>query len=159
MAHSSETAIQRGGAPAAWPGEGDHVTIRNLRAWTLIGVHPHEREARQEIRIDAWLGVDARRGAATDSIDDALDYSAVARAFREHVGRADRQLVETLVEELAALALERFGARWARISLEKPGAIPGADAVGVTIHRSVGARDGGSAGAGARPAPSSGSPR
>jgi len=137
MAHFSETAIHASAGTSAWPGEGDHVTIRNLRAWTLIGVHPHEREARQEVRIDAWLGVDARRGAATDSIEDALDYSAVARAFREHAGRADRQLVETLAEELAALALERFDARWARISLEKPGAVPGADAVGVTIHRTA----------------------
>lgn len=127
-----------GSGARAWPGEGDFITIRNLRAWTLIGVHPHEREARQEVRIDVWLGVDARVGAATDAIEDAIDYSAVARAFREHVGRADRQLVETLAEELASLALERFDARWARISVEKPGAVPGADAVGVTVHRTSG---------------------
>lgn len=113
----------------------DVVTIRNLRAWTLIGVYPHEREMRQEIRIDAWLGTDTRAAAAGDDLTQAIDYGAVARAFREHAGSATHELVETMVEELARIALERFGALAARISVEKPGAVPGADSVGVIIER------------------------
>ncbi|MEM6672630.1 MAG: dihydroneopterin aldolase [Planctomycetota bacterium] len=113
----------------------DLVTIRNLRAWTLIGVHPHERETRQEVRIDAWLGTDASAAASSDDLERAIDYSAVARAFREHAGGASHRLVETLAEELASIALERFGALAVRIAIEKPGAVPGADAVGIDIER------------------------
>ncbi len=113
----------------------DIISIRNLRAWTLIGVHPHEREMRQEIRIDAWLGTDISAAAATDSLADAIDYAAVSRAFREHAGAASHKLIETLIEELATLALEDFGALAVRITVEKPGAVPGADTVGVTIER------------------------
>ncbi len=113
----------------------DLVTIRNLRAWTLIGVHPHERETRQEVRIDAWLGTDTSLAAKGDDLSKAIDYSSVARAFREHAGQAQHLLVETLAEDLAQIATERFGALAVRISVEKPGAVPGTDAVGVEIER------------------------
>ncbi|MFT6109869.1 MAG: dihydroneopterin aldolase [Planctomycetota bacterium] len=121
-----------GGSPLAGL---DLVTIRNLRAWTLIGVHPHEREMRQELRIDAWLGTDTSRAAAGDDLQKAIDYSAVSRAFREHAGQAQHLLVETLAEDFAKIALERFGAQAVRISVEKPDAVPGTDAVGVLIER------------------------
>ena len=114
----------------------DVVTIRNLRAWTVIGVYPHEREIRQEIRIDAWLGTDTRAAAATDDLAKAIDYGAVASAFREHAGSATHALVETMVEELAEIVLGRFGALAVIISVEKLGAVPGADSVGVMIERS-----------------------
>ncbi|MEM1449299.1 MAG: dihydroneopterin aldolase [Planctomycetota bacterium] len=141
MADAPATSAAR--SEARWPAAGgppaggalDVVSIRNLRAWTLIGVHPHEREMRQEVRIDAWLGTDVTDAARDDDLDASIDYAAVSRAFREHAGGASHQLVETLAEELAAIALERFGALAVRISVEKPGAVPGADAVGVTIER------------------------
>ncbi|MEE2941090.1 MAG: dihydroneopterin aldolase [Planctomycetota bacterium] len=113
----------------------DVISIRNLRTWSLIGVYPHEREQRQELRVDAWLGTDTRPSAAGDDLSRSIDYGAVAHAFREHAGRATHQLVETLAEELAALALDQFGARSIRLSVEKLGVVPGADAVGVTIER------------------------
>lgn len=113
----------------------DVISIRNLRTWSLIGVYPHEREQRQELRVDAWLGTDTRPSAAGDDLSRSIDYGAVAHAFREHAGCATHQLVETLAEELAALALDRFGASAIRLSVEKLGVIPGADAVGVTIER------------------------
>ena len=132
-------------APASTAPIGDVVTIRNLRAWTLIGVHAHEREARQEIRIDVGLWTDTRPAAASDDVADTIDYASVARAYREHAGRASHQLVETLAEEFAAMALEHFGAHAVQISVEKPGAVPGADAVGVTILRRADAGAGGDA--------------
>ena len=87
-------AAESASGAAAGPAP-DIVKIRNMRAWSLIGVHPHERLAPQEIRIDVWL--------------------------------------ET--EELAAIALDQFDARAVRLSVEKPGAVPGTDAVGIEIER------------------------
>ena len=60
----------------------DVIHIRNLRAWTLLGVHAHEREARQELRMDVWLRTDIRVSAGTDAIGDTIDYSTLARAIR-----------------------------------------------------------------------------
>ncbi|MEL6430781.1 MAG: dihydroneopterin aldolase [Planctomycetota bacterium] len=113
----------------------DVIHIRNLRAWTLIGVHAHERDARQELRMDVWLRTDIRPSAGTDAIGDTIDYSTLARAIREHAGRSSHQLVETLAEEVAAICIDDFGAAGVRLTIEKPGAVSGTDAVGVTIDR------------------------
>ena len=135
MLHASplDTSPSRPGAAAA--AAPDLVKIRNLRAWSLIGVHPHERLHRQELRLDVWDETDHRAAAASDNIADALDYSAVAKAFREHAGKSTHELIETLGEELAQIALEQFGATAVRLSVEKPGAVPGTDTVGIEIER------------------------
>jgi len=135
MLHASPIDAAESASGAAAGPAPDIVKIRNMRAWSLIGVHPHERLAPQEIRIDVWLETDHRAAAASDDIADALDYSAVAKAFRDHAGRSTHQLIETLGEELAAIALDQFDARAVRLSVEKPGAVPGTDAVGIEIER------------------------
>lgn len=113
----------------------DIVTILGLRVWTVIGVYPHERGAAQEVLVDAWIGTDTAPAAADDDIEKAIDYGAVAAAFRAYANEAEHELVETLAEACAQIALERFGAQAVRIRVQKQGAVPGADAVGVTIER------------------------
>mgnify|MGYP000547592269 CR=1 FL=1 len=113
----------------------DLVKIRNLRAWTLIGVHEHERVQRQEVRLDVVLEADQRAAASSDDIARAIDYSAVAGAFREHAAACSHRLLETLAEELCRIALDDFGVDAVRISIEKFGAVAGTDAVGVEIER------------------------
>ena len=117
----------------------DLVIIRNLRVWTLVGIHPHERERRQEVCVDAWIATDTRPAAAGDDLSLTIDYSKVAEAFREHAAEATDLLIETLAENLARLVLEGFQARALRLSVRKLGAIPGVDSVGITIERT---RDG-----------------
>ena len=102
----------------------DVISIRNLRTWSLIGVYPHEREQRQELRVDAWLGTDTRppprgRPVALHRLRRGGPRLPGARELATH------QLVETLAEELAAIALDRFGASAIRLSVEKLGVIPG----------------------------------
>ena len=63
----------------------DVISIRNLRLWSLIGVFPHEREARQELRVDAWLGTDTRPSAAGDDLSRSIDYGEGAQIGRAHV--------------------------------------------------------------------------
>lgn len=113
----------------------DLVTIQNLRVWTLVGVHPHERMSRQEVCVDAWIATDTTPAAAEDDLSLTIDYSRVAEAFREHAAGATDLLIETLAENLARLALERFGALAIRLRVRKLGAIAGADSVGITIER------------------------
>lgn len=113
----------------------DTVFVRNLRAWTLIGIHPHEREGPQEVVVTALLGTDTRAAAATDDIQEAIDYRRVAQRLRQRAGEAQHWLIETLAEDMARICLEEFGALVARVTVEKPGVVPGTDSVGVTIER------------------------
>lgn len=111
------------------------VFLRDLRVDTIIGVFEWERTTRQVVGIDLEMAADTARAAATDSIDDALDYKAISKRLIDFVGASSFQLVETLAEEIARVVREEFGVPWVRVTLSKPGAIRGARDVGVVIER------------------------
>jgi dihydroneopterin aldolase len=115
----------------------DIIFISELRIETIIGIYDWERVTRQTVSLDLEMAADIRRAAASDSIDDTLNYKAVAKRLIEFVGASDFQLVETLAEKIAAIVLEEFDVAWLRLRLHKPGALRGSRDVGVMIERGV----------------------
>src|ERR1700752_2372628 len=113
----------------------DHVFIEALRIDTVIGIYDWERRTRQTIALDIEMGFDNTRPAASDAIEDTLDYKAVSKRLIAFVEASSFQLVETLAERCAALIRDEFGVQWLRLKLSKPGAVRGARAVGVVIER------------------------
>lgn len=113
----------------------DIVFIRELRIDTVIGIYEWEREIRQTVVLDLEMGADIARAAATDAIDDTLDYKTVSKRLIEFVRESEFQLVETLAERCAAIVLEEFGVPWLRLTLNKMGAVSAARDVGVIIER------------------------
>ncbi len=113
----------------------DIVFIRGLRLETCIGIHPWERQVTRPVFLDLELAADTRRAAATDRLEDALDYEAVARRLRELVTQSRYALVETLAERCAEVLQSEFGISWLRLVLNKPGAIGEETEVGVIIER------------------------
>lgn len=111
------------------------VFLRDLRVDTIIGIFEWERNTRQVVAIDLEMAADTARAAATDSIDDALDYKTISKRLIDFVGRSSFQLVETLAEEVARIVREEFGVPWVKVTLSKPGAIRGARDVGIIIER------------------------
>ncbi len=85
--------------------------------------------------IDLEMAADVARAAATDRIEDALDYKAVAKRVIGFVETSSFQLVETLAERTAELIRSEFDIPWVRLQLNKTGAIRGASGVGVVIER------------------------
>ncbi len=118
----------------------DIIFLHDLRIETVIGIWEWERKIRQTVAIDLEMAADIRKAAATDSVDDTLNYKLVAKRLQEFVGESDFQLVETLAEKVAAIVLEEFEVAWVKVRVNKPGAIRGARDVGVLIER--GARPG-----------------
>jgi 7,8-dihydroneopterin aldolase/epimerase/oxygenase len=117
----------------------DIIFISELRIETIIGIYDWERVTKQTVSLDLEMAADIRKAAATDNIDDTLNYKAVAKRLIEFVGASDFQLVETLAERIAAIVLEEFNVAWLRLRLHKPGALRGSRDVGVIIER--GARE------------------
>jgi dihydroneopterin aldolase len=115
----------------------DIVYIRDLRIETVIGVYEWERRLRQTVVLDLDLAADVRRAAATDNIEDALDYKAVAKRLIAFVEASEFQLVETLAEHIARVVMSEFGVPWLRLQLNKQGALRGARDVGVILERGV----------------------
>ena len=81
----------------------DIVYINGLRAETIIGIHPWEREERQTIVVDLEMGCDTTRPARSDKIDYALDYAKVSEQVIALVEASEFQLIETLAEAIARL--------------------------------------------------------
>jgi dihydroneopterin aldolase len=113
----------------------DIVFIKGLRVGTTIGVHAWEQRIRQTLLVDLELGADIRPAAQSDSLIDALDYTAVADRIQAFAGEQSFHLVETLAERLAGLLLEEFAVSWLRLRVDKAGARRDAAGVGVVIER------------------------
>ena len=122
----------------------DIVYIRDLKIETVIGVNDWEREVRQTVSLDLEMATDIHAAADTDDIADTIDYKAVAKRLIDFVEGTDLQLVESIAERVSDIVREEFGVSWVRLRVSKPGAVTGAQDVGVVIER--GERDSGERG-------------
>jgi 7,8-dihydroneopterin aldolase/epimerase/oxygenase len=113
----------------------DIVFIRGLRLETTIGIHEWEKQTRRPIVLDLEMASDVAHAAATDRIEDALDYDAVTKRLTREVVENRSELVETLAERCATILRKEFGIPWVRLSLNKPGAVGEGVDVGVMIER------------------------
>jgi len=113
----------------------DIVFLKDLRIETVIGVYDWEREIKQTVVLDVEMSADVAKAAASDHIDDALDYKSVAKRLIDFVEQSEFQLVETMAERCAQIIREEFGVAWVRLTLNKVGAVSNARDVGVIIER------------------------
>jgi dihydroneopterin aldolase len=114
----------------------DKIFLEDLRVETVIGIWEWERRVRQTVSLDLELATDVRRAAASDEIEDALDYKGIAKHLVQVVEESEFKLVETLAETLARIVITKFDVAWLKLSVSKPGAIEGSRNVGVCIERS-----------------------
>jgi dihydroneopterin aldolase len=115
----------------------DKIFLNDLRIETVSGIFDWERRVRQTVSVDLEMAADIRRAAATDAIDDTLDYKGVAKRLIGFVEASEFGLVETLAERIARIVVEEFDVPHVKVTLHKPGAIRGAKDVGVIIERTV----------------------
>lgn len=113
----------------------DTIFLNDLRVETVIGIYDWERRIRQTVSINLEIAADIRRAAASDAIEDTLNYKAVAKRLIEFVEGSSFQLVETLAERIAGIVVTEFDVPRVKVTLNKPGAIRGARDVGVCIER------------------------
>lgn len=113
----------------------DKIFLSELSVECIVGIWDWERRVKQTVIIDLEMAADIRRAAATDRIDDTIDYKRVAKRLLAFVGESQYQLVETLTEAIAKVVVTEFGVSWVKVRLNKRGAIRGARDVGIEIER------------------------
>jgi dihydroneopterin aldolase len=113
----------------------DTVFIEQLEVPALIGIYDWERRIRQPLWFDIEMQFDNRVPAASDNIEQTLDYKAISKRVTAYVEASGFGLVETLAERVAEVILAEFPVQRVRLKLSKPGAVRGARAVGVCIIR------------------------
>jgi dihydropteroate synthase/dihydroneopterin aldolase len=110
-------------APAAHGGlPSDRITLTGLEVFAHHGVFDFERERGQRFIIDAEVAVDLHAAAAGDQLARTVHYGELAEAIVGAVQRDPVDLIETVAERVAAVALGFAGVRSATITVHKPDA-------------------------------------
>jgi dihydroneopterin aldolase len=113
----------------------DIIYIKDLRIKTIIGIFDWERKVKQEVSIDMEFPFDCKKAAATDTIEDTIDYKAITKGVIKFVEDSSFQLQETLAESIANLVKNEYGVKSIKLRVSKPGALRGAKDVGLIIYR------------------------
>ncbi len=112
-----------------------HVFVRDLLLDAHIGVHRHEEDRPQPIRVNIDLTVAESGAPIEDKLENVVDYEHVVNGIRAIVAEGHLRLVETLAERVAAFALEDARVHAVRVRIEKLKIIEDAASVGVEIER------------------------
>lgn len=114
----------------------DRIFIRDLLVRGIVGIKPDEQANPQDILINVTLWANTRSAAASDNIDDAINYRTISKAIIAHIEQGRPYLVERLAAELAQICFETDSRIQAvELTVEKPTALRFAGSVGLTIYR------------------------
>jgi dihydroneopterin aldolase len=120
----------------------DRIVLTGLRATGHHGVFEHERTDGQEFVIDVTVHLALHDAAATDELAKTVHYGELAEAVVAAVERDPVDLIETLAERIAGVALGFPAVETVDVTVHKPQApisVP-FDDVAVAIQRSREAR-------------------
>ncbi|MBT2517481.1 dihydroneopterin aldolase [Streptomyces sp. ISL-90] len=115
----------------------DRITLTGVRVRAHHGVFDFEREAGQEFVIDVSVAVDLAAAASGDDLDRTVHYGELAEAISAAVERDPVDLIETVAERVASVALAFPAVEEVEVTVHKPQApitVPFTD-VAVTIVR------------------------
>lgn len=118
--------------------ETDRLAIHGIEAMGRHGVLDFERRDGQVFKIDVALGVDTRTAAASDDLQDTVDYGSLVAAVKKAVETDPVDLIETLAQRIANVCLEDSRVQWTEVTVHKPHAPIEAtfEDVALTIFRS-----------------------
>ena len=116
----------------------DRIQLTGIEAFGHHGVLAHERELGQRFVVDLVLEVDLAAAAASDRLDDTIDYGQLSGDVAAIVSGEPADLVETVAGRIADLALADDRVRGVEVTVHKPAApVPTVvHDVAVTLHRS-----------------------
>lgn len=113
----------------------DIISLKGIQVDCVIGVWKWERHTRQKVVINIDMATDIRKAAASDQLEDTLDYKGVSKRISAFVADSAFNLVETMAERIADILVEEFSIPWCRVEVEKPAALRGVRNVGIIIER------------------------
>ena len=108
------------------------VKIRGLEIPTFIGVPDEERAEQQLLKVDVDMTPKLDFKVLNDEIEGGVDYYQVSLRIKALALEKPRKLIETLVEDIAAMVLAEFSVVSVRVEIEKF-ILPDTDSVGVEV--------------------------
>lgn len=134
-AHGDTALASRPARAEVRRGTAWRIVVRDLELKALIGVHRHERDGRQRVRINLELDIAGPGATLDDKLANAVNYEAIVNEVRRIVAAGHLSLVETLAERIAEACLADKRVVCARVRVEKLDVFADAASVGVEIER------------------------
>jgi len=118
----------------------DRIELRGIEVFAHHGVLPHERRDGQRFVVDVELGLDLAPAAASDDLEDTVDYGLLAADVAALVATPPADLIEVVAERVAARCLMDARVQEVAVRIAKPQAPLDVVAreVAVTVRRGRG---------------------
>jgi 7,8-dihydroneopterin aldolase/epimerase/oxygenase len=115
----------------------DRITLEGIEVFAHHGVLAHERDLGQRFVIDVHLDLDLAPAAASDALDDTVDYGVLAGRIARQVADERHDLIETVAGRVAETCLAHAAVVAVEVTVHKPAApLPvSAREVAVTLRR------------------------
>lgn len=111
----------------------DELSITGVECFAHHGVFDFERREGQTFVIDLTLGLDTTRAAASDDLQDTVDYGTLVARVKAAVESDPVDLIETVAQRISDVCLTDGRVEWARVTIHKPGAPIDATFADVTL--------------------------
>jgi dihydroneopterin aldolase len=109
--------------------------VRDLVVPSSIGIHRHERDAPQRVRVTVEIDIAPLFSTESDSIGAVLSYDNVVAAVKKIISLGHINLVETLADRIATNCLEDARVVKVKVVVEKLDVLGGEATVGAEIVR------------------------
>lgn len=100
----------------------DELAVTGIECYGHHGVFEFERREGQVFVIDLLLGIDTAPAAASDNLQDTVDYGSLVTQVKATVEKDPVDLIETLAQRIAGVCLLDGRVEWARVTVHKPDA-------------------------------------
>ena|ERR1051325_3481441 len=112
----------------------DKIIISDLEVYYHLGVPEEEREKAQRLLVSVEIEHDFKKAAASDSIEDTINYYAVCQRLLHFGNGRQWKLIETLASEIADTILKEHQAKTVAVEVKKF-IIPQTQYVAVALKR------------------------
>lgn len=114
----------------------DAIIIEGLKVETVVGCFEWERQIQQPLMLDLIIATNLSQAAASDELQDTLNYAEICSISAQVI----QQAAPKLIEHAAQLVLDALFTTFAAIesitiTIRKPAIIPEANSVGIRLER------------------------
>ncbi|KMT65836.1 dihydroneopterin triphosphate 2'-epimerase [Catenovulum maritimum] len=111
------------------------IQVKNLRLRTYIGIKEEEIQNKQDVVVNLVIHYCADQAAASDNMEDALNYRDITKRIIQLVEDNRFYLLEKLTNDILDIACEHDWVTYAEAEVDKPHALRFADSVSLTLSR------------------------
>ena len=114
----------------------DAIIIEGLKVETVVGCFTWERQIQQPLMLDLIIATNLSQAAASDELQDTLNYAEICSISAQVIQQAAPKLIEHAAQLVLDALFTTFTAiESISITIRKPAIIPEANSVGIRLER------------------------